>query len=65
MPHDPDDAFNDVVDVGEVAFHLAVVEQGNRLAGQNGPAEQERGHVGTTPGPVDRKTQAGRRIPYR
>lgn len=50
---DADDALDDVVDVGEVALHAAVVEDVDGLAGQDGPGEEEEGHVRTAPGTVD------------
>jgi len=50
---DPDDTFDDVVDVGEVATHLSVVEDVDRFAFQDGLGEQEHRHVRSTPGAVD------------
>jgi hypothetical protein len=51
-----------VVDVGEVAHHAALVEELDRFAAQDGPGEQEEGHVGPSPGAVDReKAQSGHR----
>ena len=58
------DAFDDVVDIGEVALHPAVVEDLDRLARQDGPREQHRRHVGPAPRAVDgEEAQAGRRQP--
>ena len=50
--HDP---FDDIVDIGEVALHVAVVEHLDRLACQQRPCELEGRHVWPTPGPVDGK----------
>src|SRR6185369_13845154 len=46
-------AGGDVVDVGEVAAHVAAVEDRDRLAGQDRAREDESRHVGPAPGPVD------------
>jgi len=46
---DPERAFDDVVDVGEVALHVAVVEDLDRLAFHDGMREQHRRHVGPPP----------------
>ena len=53
--HDADDAFDDVIDVGKVAFAFAVVEYLNGLAGFKLVGEAEVGHVGATGGAVDGK----------
>lgn len=53
--HDADDAFDDVVDVGKVAFAFAVVEYLDGLAGFKLVGEAEVGHVGATGGTVDGK----------
>ena len=47
-----DHAFDDVVDVGEVADVMAVIEHVDRLAGEDLPREQEQRHVGPAPGAV-------------
>src|SRR3546814_2200230 len=53
---------DDVVDVGEVAGVVAVVEHVDRLAGQDLAREQEQRHVRPAPGPVDgEEAQAGGR----
>ena len=53
--HDADDAFDDVIDVGKVAFAFAVVEYLNGLAGFKLVCKAEVGHVGATGGAVDGK----------
>ena len=53
--HDADDAFDDVIDVGKVAFAFAVVEYLDGLAGFKLVGEAEVGHVGATGGTVDGK----------
>lgn len=58
----PDNSFDNVVDVGEVPLHVAVVVQRNRGSVQDRAGEFEQGHVRASPRTVDReKTQAGRR----
>ncbi len=58
-PHHP---FRDVVDVREVATHLAIVEHVDRRAGQDRLREQEHRHVRTTPRAVHgEEAQAGGR----
>jgi hypothetical protein len=47
------DAFHDIVDVGEVSFHLAMVEDVDGPIFQDGLGKQEEGHVRTSPGTVD------------
>jgi len=47
-----DGAFGDVVDVGEVADHVAVVEYLNRFALGDGAGEEHGRHVGPSPRPV-------------
>ena len=55
-----DYALDDVVDIGEVAPVLAVVEDLYRLTGQDGLGKLEEGHVRPSPGPIDgEETQAG------
>ena len=57
-------ALDDVVDVGEVPPHPAVIENVDRPAGENRPREEEQGHVGPAPGTVDREEpQPGGRQP--
>ncbi len=56
------DAFDDVVDVREVAPHPPVVEHVDRLAREDRLREQHRRHVGAPPRPVDgEEAQPGRR----
>mmetsp|Transcript_59449 Transcript_59449/g.140639 ORF Transcript_59449/g.140639 Transcript_59449/m.140639 type:complete len:306 (+) Transcript_59449:1652-2569(+) len=57
----PHDAFGDVVDVGEVADHLAVVEHVDRPPLDDGLGEQEQRHVRPAPGPVHREEAQPRR----
>lgn len=52
---DGDDAFHDVVDVGKVPPHAAVVEDLDRFATQNFGSELEKRHVRAAPGSIDRK----------
>ena len=59
-----DDAGNDIVDIGEVAPHLAMIEQGQRLAGEQRLGENPHRHVRPAPRPVNREeAQAGARQP--
>ena len=51
--HDTDDALDDVVDVGEVAFTVAIVEDFDGFAFDELVGEAEVSHVGTTGGTVD------------
>ena len=46
---------HDVVDVGEVAPHLAAIEQGQRLARKQRLGEDPHRHVRAAPRPVDRE----------
>ena len=51
---------DDVVDVGEIPLHPALVEHLDRLPGQDRPGEQHRRNVGPAPGSVHgEKAQAG------
>ena len=50
-----DHPFNDVVDVGEVAAHAAVVEHTDRLASEDRTGEQHRCHVRPAPGAIHRE----------
>ena len=60
----PDDTLNDVVDIGEVANHPALVEDRNGNALQNSLGELEQRHVRTAPRAVDgEKPQTGARQP--
>lgn len=60
LGHDTDDAFDDVVDVGEVAFAVAVVEDFDSFAFDELVSKAEIGHVGATGGAVDgEETEAG------
>lgn len=47
-----DGAFGDVVDVGKVADHVAVVEHLDGFALGNGAGKEHGRHVGTSPRPV-------------
>ena len=51
--NDTDEAFDDVVDVGEVAAAVAVVEDLDGLAAEEFVGEAEIGHVGAAGGAVD------------
>ena len=56
----PYDAFDDVVDVGEAAFMVSVVEDGDGFVFEDGFGEEEEGHIGAAPGAVNReKAKAG------
>ena len=48
-------ACDDVVDIGEVALHVAVVEHRDALAGGDPLAEDVHRHVGPPPRPVHRE----------
>ena len=62
LAHDPDDAFHDVIDIGEIASAVAVVVDLNGLAFQQLVREAEIGHVRTTGGTVDgEEAEAGGR----
>ena len=50
-----DHAADDVVYIGEVALHPAVVEDGDRLAREDFRGEDPHRHVGAAPRPVNRK----------
>jgi len=54
------DALHDVVNVGEVAGHVAAVEDPDGPAGQNRLGEEHRRHVGAPPGAVDREEAQSR-----
>ena len=51
--HNPDDAFHDIVDIGEIASAVAVVVDLDGLALQQFVRESEIGHVRTPCGAVD------------
>ena len=56
----PHDTFDDVIDVGKIAFHPALIEYRDRLTGEYFPGEAEIRHVGPSPWTVHgEKTQAG------
>ena len=56
------DGRGNVIDIGEIATHVAVVEKLDRLARGDRLGENPHGHVGTAPRPVDgEETQAGHR----
>jgi hypothetical protein len=55
-----DDAFDDIVDVGEVALHVAVVEDVDRPAFEDRLGEQEQRHVGPAPRAVDGEEEQAR-----
>ena len=53
--------FNDVIDISEIAVHLAMVEHLDRLTSQDCPSKQHRSHVGSATGAIHReKPQTGR-----
>ena len=52
---------NDVVDVGEIPLHAAVVEHLDRIAGHDRSGKEHGGHVGPSPGPVNREEAQARR----
>ena len=61
---EPQHGFDHVVDVGEVAAHLAVIEQLDRSTGPDGFGEDEIRHVGAAPWAVDgEEAQTRRRQP--
>ncbi len=54
-------AGHDIVDIGEVAPHVALIENPDRLAGEDRLGEKIGRHVGPPPGPIDgEESQAGR-----
>ena len=53
MIQDPNDAFDDVVDVGKVAAVFTVVEYGDLFACKDGFCELEKRHVWPSPGAID------------
>ena len=51
--------FHNVVDIGEIALHFAVVEHLDRFTRQNRPRKQHRCHIRASPRPIHReKAQA-------
>src|SRR6266849_3066219 len=53
-----------VIDIGEVAAHLAMVKKPDRPAFNDRPGKQENCHIGPSPWPVDgEEPQAGDRKP--
>ena len=59
-----DHAADDVIDVGEVATVLAVVEHVDRLAGEDVARKDEQRHVRAAPGSIDgEEAQTRRRQP--
>ena len=60
LPHDADDAFDDVIDVGKVAAAVAVVENLDGLAAQQFVGEAEVRHVGAAGWAIDREEAQAR-----
>jgi len=57
-----DHAFDDVVDIGEIPFVIAIVEDVDGFTGENVAGKHKQGHVRPAPGAIDReKAQAGSR----
>ena len=56
------DSFYNVVDVGEVAHHVAVVEHFNRAVVRNGICKKPRRHIRTSPRPIDGKEAKARQV---
>lgn len=55
-------AINDVINVGEVSFHIAVVEEGDGFVLKNGFGKLKQRHVGASPWSVyGEESQGGRR----
>ncbi|MEY3459804.1 MAG: hypothetical protein RL215_2961 [Planctomycetota bacterium] len=48
-----DHAFDDVIDVGEVAFHVTEVEDINGFSGEDGFGEKPERHIRASPGAID------------
>src|SRR5215831_9513928 len=64
----PEDTFYNVVDIRKVPAHLSVVVHLDRFSLQDRLCKNEEGHVGPSPGPIDRKkpqTRAGNPIEMR
>ena len=53
--HHPRDGLGDILDIGEVALHPTVVEDLDRLAGQDRLREQNRRHLRSAPRSIDRE----------
>jgi len=58
--HDPDNAFHDVIDIGEIATAVAVVVDLDSLAFQQFVREAEIGHIRAPSGTVDGKEAEAR-----
>ena len=54
-------AFRDVVDVGKVADHVAIVEHLDGLALRDGAGKEHRTHVRASPRAINRKVAQSRR----
>ncbi len=53
-------AFHNIIDIGEIADHVAVVEYLDGLVVEDGFGEKKQSHVGTAPGTVNgEEAQAG------
>ena len=48
-------ALHDVVDIGEITLHFAVIEHLDRFARQDRPGKQHWSHIRSAPWAVDRK----------
>src|SRR5215472_15602673 len=60
--HYPDQAFYNIVDIREVAFHFAEIEDLDGTIGEDGPSEDKQGHVRPSPRSIDgEKAQPGAR----
>ena len=47
------DRVDDIVNIGEVARQVAVIEDPYRLPGENRPGKEHRGHIGPPPRAID------------
>src|SRR5947207_3439023 len=56
----PDQTFDDVVDIGEVALHLAVIEHIDWMPFQDRLGKEKQRHIRSTPGAVDGKEAQAR-----
>ena len=62
MIGDAQDSLDDVIDIREIACVIAIIEDVDRLAGENLAGKNEKRHVGAPPWSVNgKKTQARRR----
>lgn len=50
-----DDSLHDVINIGEVSLHFPMVEHMDGLAFEDGAQEEERSHVGSSPGSIHRE----------